>query len=286
MMRKLLFLFLFVGLLSVPSFASTLLYGDNATGGTPYIYQIDPTTGNILNTYTNLSGTNGRGVVGGGNIMYYTTATSNDVYKYDLSTSTSLGVAFSVAGSSALSTMAYDGTNFWIGDYSGTNHAYLYSPTGTLLKTISLADCTGYCDGLEFFKQDGQGFLISNEVDGCCGGTPVKYDVYDLNGNLVTADLISNPLDSTGIGWDGTHFWTSNIDNASVSEWKMNGTFVQPVALSGAPPGYSPLIEDLSFNYSQTLTTPEPSTCFLLLVGLVGVAFFTRRRAAGAPSLG
>lgn len=27
------------------------------------------------------------------------------------------------SGASALSTIAYDGTNFWIGDYSGTNHA-------------------------------------------------------------------------------------------------------------------------------------------------------------------
>jgi sugar lactone lactonase YvrE len=105
-------------------------------------------------------GINGRGIVNVGNILYYTDANDNHVYAYNFATHTDLGTAFTVAAASALSTIAYDGTNFWIGDYSGTNHAYLYTPTGTLLKTISLANCTGHCDGLEFFN----GTLISKGV--------------------------------------------------------------------------------------------------------------------------
>src|ERR1039457_4324033 len=203
-MRKLLLIGALVMLVSLSSFAAPTqyLYGDNATGGSPYVYQIDPTNGNILNTYTNLSGINGRGAVVVGTTLYYTDATDNHVYKYDLTTSTNLGVAFSVAGSSALSTMAYDGTNFWIGDYSGTNHAYLYTATGTLLNTISLANCSGFCDGLEYFKKGGVGFLISNRCDAGCG----TYDVYDLNGNLVTPGLFTTPNgEGTGIAFDGTN---------------------------------------------------------------------------------
>ena len=74
-------------------------------------------------------------------------------------------VAFTVGGATGLSTMAYDGTDFWIGDYSGTNHAYHYTPGGTLLSTVSLSNCDGFCDGLEFFLQGGQPRLISNRGD-------------------------------------------------------------------------------------------------------------------------
>lgn len=118
------------------------IWVNNATDGAPLLQEYDTTTGALIQQITG-DGTNGRGVVDVGNTLYYTTATSNNVYAYNTATHTDLGVAFSVAGATALSTMAYDGTNFWIGDYSGTNQAYLYTPTGTLLKTISLANCTG-----------------------------------------------------------------------------------------------------------------------------------------------
>src|ERR1700733_12270172 len=84
--------------------AEQLLYGNNATGGTPYVYVMDQSTMDVTQTITNLSGDNGRGVGVVGNTMYYTTAGSNSVYTYNLSTDTNNGVLFSVAGSSALST--------------------------------------------------------------------------------------------------------------------------------------------------------------------------------------
>ncbi len=74
-------------------------------------------TGAVVNNYDVSSG-NGRGVVVVGNLMYTTNADSNSVYAYNLMTNTNLGVQFTVAGASALSTMAFDGTNF-CGDYSG-----------------------------------------------------------------------------------------------------------------------------------------------------------------------
>ena len=276
-MRKMLTLGALVVLVSITSFASPqqLLYGDNADNGSPYIYQIDPTTGNILNTFTNTSGFNGRGAVVVGNILYYTDAGDNNVYKYDISTQSNLGVAFSVAGSRALSTIAYDGTNFWIGDYSGTNHAYLYSPTGTLLNTVSLGNCTGFCDGLEFFKMGSTGFLISNRCDAFCG----TYDVYDLNGNLVTANLFTTPNgEGTGIAYDGTHFFVSNIFGGQVWEYSNTGVLLNTLTLSGFNPNTPPLVEDLSFNYQQVLGTPEPGTLVMLGTGVLGIAGLIRRK--------
>lgn len=250
------------------------IYGNNATGGTPYIYVMDPSTMAVTDTLTNLSGTNGRGVVVVNGILYYTTANSNSVFSYTLATHTNNGPLFSVTGANALSTMAFDGTDFWIGDYSGTNHAYLYSPTGTLLKTISLSDCTSFCDGLEFFLQNGQGRLISNRVDGCCNGSPVDYDVYDTNGNLIKADLITANFPATGIAFDGTNFLVSDFNGAKIATYDgTTGAFIKSQSITGFPAGKAPAIEDLSVDYALVLgNVPEPGTFGLIGLGSIVLA--------------
>jgi hypothetical protein len=284
-LKKLLLLSCLLVAAGSSALADNFVYGNNASFGSPYVFQIDKTTGAVTNTYTNLSGNNGRGAVVVGSTLYYTDAGDNHVYSYDLATKTPIGTAFTVVGSSALSTIAYDGTNFWIGDYSGTNHAYLYTPTGTLLKTVSLSKCTGFCDGLEYFVMNGTGYLISNEADGSVD----NYDLYDLNGNLVAADYINTAakgLSTTGIAFDGTDFFTSNIYNGSLDEWTEGGTFVKTITLTGAGNnGF--LIEDLSADYSQVLppppdgTTPEPSTFVLVGSSMLGLAGAVKRRLAG-----
>src|SRR3954468_18591437 len=89
------------------SAASNSIYGNNA-GSTPYVLVMTPGTFAVTDTISNLSGSNGRGVVVVGGTMYYTPAGSGSVYTYTLATHTNNGVAFSVAGSSGLSTIAYD----------------------------------------------------------------------------------------------------------------------------------------------------------------------------------
>jgi hypothetical protein len=276
-MKKLLLVCCAVALLSLSGFAGTVttLYANNATNGTPYIYQINATTGVVMNTYTNLQSINGRGVIDVGNILYYTDASDGNVYKYDISTQTQLGVAFNVSGASALSSMTYDGTNFWIGDYSGTNRAFLYSPTGTLLNTITLANCGGNCDGLTYFKQAGVGYLLSNRFDGGFGG-PNAYDVYTTNGTFVSTLFTSTSSGSTGVAWDGTSFWTSNIFAGSITQWSMSG--VQGVTNSLTGWSQSPLIEGMSFNFQQTVGTPEPGTLVMFGTGLLGLVGIARRK--------
>ncbi len=224
------------------------LYGNSA--GTNEIDVINPATGAVISHCLPNSG-NGRGIVVVGTTAYYTVANSNNVFALNITNCASMGVAFSVAGATGLSTIAYDGTNFWIGDYSGTNHAFYYSPTGTLLKTISLANCSGFCDGLEFFN----GKLISNR-----GDTVPPYDIYDTNGNLLQAAFISpSPtFGATGIAFDGTNFYVSDIFNQKVHVYSgTTGAEINVLTITGAT--NQPLIEDLSFDYQQVLPTPTPT---------------------------
>lgn len=262
------------------------LYGNNA-GGTDYIYVLNPGTGVVSQTLSSLNGacTNGRGIVVVSGVIYYTCANGNSVYSYTLASHTDNGVLFHVAAASALSTMAFDGTNFWIGDYGGINPgpAYLYSRTGTLLKTVTLADCVANCDGLEYFLQGGSiPRLISNRGDAID-----PYDVYDTNGNLITASFINPTFAGTGIAYDGTNFEVSEIFNAKFAKYSgTTGTLMSETAITGFTSGFNPLVEDLSADYAVVLGGPQPSTAPLpstlilalsAIVLLMGAALLRRR---------
>ena len=134
------------------------LYFD--TAGQPNLGTVDPTTGAVIDQFTPASASshNGRGAVvvvrhgaglGEAVALLDAAAQPRGTVVGKLGTQRSgaredqLQVG-EVAGSTGLSTIAFDGTNFWIGDYSGTNQAYYYTPSGTLLKTITLSGCTQF----------------------------------------------------------------------------------------------------------------------------------------------
>ena len=254
--------------------ASGNLYGHNY--GTVGVAKFDSGTFTISDTFTNLTQSNGRGVVVVGSTMYYTDANSGSVYSYNTATHTDNGVLFAVAGSSGLSTAAFDGADLWLGDYSGTNKAYQYSLTGTLLKTVTLSSCSSYCDGLEYFVQSGQGRLISNEADEAVGA---QYDIYDTNGTVLTSHFITVSSTQcgcsgrgTGIAWDGTTFYVSNIDGHISVYNGSTGAYIATHPFAGTSASSFTGVEDLSADYAVTLgppTTPGPATFGLVICGLL-----------------
>ena len=173
-----------------------------------------------------------------------------------------------------MATLAWDGTNFWTADYSGTNRAFQIDINGNNIKTITLANARRNMDGLEYFN----GKLIGNRADG-----EGIYDVYDLDGNVLQAAFLTNTsarnrsgIYSTGIAYDGKDFYVSNVNESSVGIYDgTTGAFKSTLALTPKVAGNGFLIEDLSFDYAARQDTgggnstavPEPFTIVGTLIG-------------------
>jgi hypothetical protein len=259
------------------------VYG-NSAGGTLALetFNVDTAAGTAteVSEFNPQSG-NGRGMVVVGDVMHYTRVGDPNIYQIDKNTGVPQGSIATSVGS--MSTIAYDGTNFWTTDYAGSNQGfYIDAVTGSTLNTVSFSQATGFMDGMEYFN----GKLIVNRTDGGFGG-PIVYDVYDLDGNLLTASFIT-ATNGTGIAYDGTNFLVSDIYGNRLSVFDgSTGAFIKFIDL-GPNTGDGRLIEDLSVDYAQRPdtgggngTVPEPASVLLLASGLGGLLFYGRKKVQG-----
>ena len=135
--------------------------------------------------------------------------------------------------------------------------------------------------------------FIANRYDGgfgpTHGGIIGAYDVYDSNGVEIISSFIT-PNDqgvsgATGIAFDGTNYFVSDISNDRLLEYSGLGVFMTSIDLSGNPnPFTGRLLEDLSAvgnTIDNPPPIPEPETYALFMVGLGLMGFIARRRKNG-----
>ena len=265
------------------AFAGTIVWGNNAAAnGTQSIEAFDLSTGAQVASFLvpNASGNlNGRGIAVVGNTIYYTNSTGGNVYKTNSITHSDDGIAFN-SGLNGIANIAWDGSALWITGYNGTNNAYRYSTTGTLMQIV-----LGFGNSRDGFEV-ANNHLIANRGDG-----ENIYDLYDLTGVLQTAAFIDTSKApgfvrgsiTTGITFDGTDYIIANSPGffgptSQLLAYDVNGNYLRTQTLTGTPPGGAiRLLEDLSSlgnipsNPPPTTGVPEPSTLFLVGIALVGV---------------
>lgn len=251
------------------------IYGNSASFGNNPLSTIDSTTGAETARFTGQSSGNGRGIVVVGDVMYYTVVNDSHIYEINKNTGAILGSI--QTQNASMSTIAFDGTFFYTADYAGSNKAFKIDPvTGLNVQTITLSNAQYYMDGLEFFNNK----LIANRCDACG-----VYDIYDLNGNLLTASFIDTKKDSTGIAFDGVNFLVSDLRNGKIETYDgTTGAFISSLTLTPKTAGGTFLIEDLSVDYATRIDinpVPEPETYAMMLAGLGLLGFMARRKKRG-----
>lgn len=276
----------------------SVIWGNSASGGNVNLeaFDIENGTATLVQQFLvpNLTARsdNGRGVAILGDTLYYTTANSGNIYVTTASGAhPDLGILVNT-GFPGIANVSTDGVFIYASSYqTNTGIVNKYNTSGQLVGTVTVGTGQGR-DGFEVQNNPnldgGNTTFISNR-----GDLTSPYDVYAANGTLLVSAFIDPSKNGfgngqTGIAYDGTNYFISDIFGNRLFEYSGTGAFIGIVNLSGIPnPFTGRLLEDLSA-VGNTVTNPpnpppgggvpEPSTLLLLSCGILGLVAWRQQR--------
>ncbi len=167
-----------------------------------------------------------------GGIVYHTQSASSNIGTFDASTGETIGGK--AIGVGVLRQLAYDGKYVWAG-YNAEPQKLL-----RLTRKLVVVDSIefGSAGGLVDVSQQIDGFTVFNGFVLLCrrnvgaAATETKFHLYNTRGQLVHMNFIVASGRHTGVTYDGTYIYTSNVDSDLIHAWNPdNGEEVTSFAL-------------------------------------------------------
>jgi hypothetical protein len=220
----------------------------NATGT---IAEFDITTGNRVNSFSTISGTDPHGMVVLGNDLFVADTAHNTVQEYT-TTGTLLNASF-ISGLNNPACLVSDGNYWYVSSFSGGTVGK-YTLSGTPVNT-SLIGGLGNPGGLAV---DGEGDLFVSTVSKGVGE-------YTTGGQVINAQLTPGAYNSgNGLALDGEGdlFVADNYGGAGgnfIAEYTTSGQVINASFITGLQ---NPVDIDI------VEAVPEPSTALLAVLGL------------------
>jgi hypothetical protein len=149
-----------------------------------------------------------------------------------------------------VSDISGDDTDLWVNPWDGSDRLYEFVPAPetalgwrAVPPHFTLRNASDRYDGMEVFGD----FIYANRLDAgfrisgmmpCAGRPSGIYDKYSkADGSLVTAAFISTTFPASGIAFNGTYFFVSDICNNGIAVYDNTGTFIAEARLPLPLPG-------------------------------------------------